>query len=157
MRTAGGSVESSGCWMATTGLGKQQRSQVMIGDMRLLVVDDEDTICRGCQRIFSREGFRVETSADAQEGLELAEGNDYAAILLDLKMPGMDGIRFLEELRKTKPDVPVIIMTGYGDVPSAASAMRLGAADYITKPFKPEEITQAVRRLLRPEDTEGWI
>jgi len=116
---------------------------------RLLVVDDEEVVCQGCQRIFSGQGFQVETCNDALEGLCLATGNDYAAILLDIKMPLLDGIRFLEELRKTKPNVPVIFITGYPNVQNAASAVRLAAVDYVTKPFTPERITQAVQRLLR--------
>jgi glycine cleavage system H lipoate-binding protein len=80
--------------------------------------------------------------------LNLAQQNDYSAILLDIKMPTMDGIAFLEALRKQKADLPVVLMTGYPSIPNAASAIRLGASDYVTKPFTPEEITQAVHRLL---------
>jgi len=120
-----------------------------MGDKRtLLVVDDEEVVCRSCRRIFTPQGFQVTTSSDAREGLSLAAEHDFAAILLDIKMPTMDGIQFLEELRKTKPDVPVVFVTGYPSISSAASATRLGAADYVTKPFTPEEITQAVQRLL---------
>jgi DNA-binding response OmpR family regulator len=127
----------------------------MFDDRRLLVVDDEETICQSCRRIFSPAGFRVETSSDARRGLSLAVEEDYTAILLDIRMPQMDGMEFLEALRKKKPDVPVIIVTGYPSIPNAASAMRLGAADYVTKPFTPEQITQAVHKLLRPHDTVG--
>jgi DNA-binding response OmpR family regulator len=115
---------------------------------KLLVVDDEAVICQACQRVFSRQGFQVDESTNAREGLARATGTDYAAILLDVKMPEMDGIQFLEELRKKKPDVPVMIMTGYPSIPNAASAVRLGASDYVTKPFTPEQITQSVRRML---------
>ncbi|UCD30185.1 MAG: response regulator [Planctomycetota bacterium] len=124
-------------------------NKVMVDDPRLLVVDDEESICQGCQRIFSRQGFMVETSRDACEGLSLASEKNYDAILLDIKMPTMDGIMFLQELRKAKPDVPVIIITGYPNIPNAVSAMRLGASDFITKPFTPEQITQTVKRLLK--------
>lgn len=120
----------------------------MFNDTRVLVVDDEETICQGCQRILTPEGFRVETTNDAHQGLSLAAENDYAAILLDIRMPQMDGIEFLEKLRQSKRTVPVIIITGYPSIASAASAMQLGAVDYITKPFTPRAITRAVRRLL---------
>jgi DNA-binding response OmpR family regulator len=120
----------------------------MLDDLRLLVVDDEEVICEGCRRIFSRQGFEVEKCSDACQGLDMAKQNDYSAILLDIKMPTMDGIAFLEALRKQKADVPVVLMTGYPSIPNAASAIRLGASDYVTKPFTPEEITQAVHRLL---------
>ena len=122
----------------------------MSDSLRLLVVDDEEVVCQACRRIFSAHGFQVDGSCDAREGLSLATEKDYAAILLDFKMPVMDGVQFLKELRRTKPHVPVVFITGYPSISSAVSAMRLGAADYVTKPFSPEEITQAVERLLRP-------
>ena len=120
----------------------------MCDNRKLLVVDDEPVICQACHRIFSRQGFDVEESTDAREGLNRATEGDYSAVLLDIKMPEMDGMQFLAELREEKPDVPVMIMTGYPSIPNAASAVRLGASDYITKPFTPEGITQAVRRIL---------
>ncbi|MGO8753487.1 MAG: response regulator [Thermoguttaceae bacterium] len=114
----------------------------------MLVVDDEEVVCQVCQRIFSRQGFHVETNTDARRGLAQATEKDYGIILLDIKMPNMDGIQFLEPLRKKKPDVPVLIITGYPSIPNAAAAMRLGASDYVTKPFTAEEITWAVQRVL---------
>ena len=127
----------------------------MLDDPRLLVVDDEEVICEGCRRIFSRQGFAVEKCSDARQGLSLAQANNYSAILLDIKMPTMDGIEFLEALRKQKADVPVVLMTGYPSIPNAASAIRLGASDYVTKPFTPEEISQAVHRLLHHDQAAG--
>jgi len=126
----------------------------MPDDLRLLVVDDEEVVCGACRRVFSPQGFRVETTSDAREGLSLATEKEYSAVLLDIKMPELDGMQFLAELRKTKPDLPVILITGYPSIPNAASAMRLGAADYVTKPFTPEEITQAVQRRLRQPGLE---
>jgi len=114
----------------------------------LLVVDDEEVICQACRRIFSRQGFDVEVNTDARQGLARATARDHEIILLDIKMPNMDGIQFLEELRKSKPEVPVLIITGYPSIPNAAAAMRLGACDYVTKPFTSEEITSAVQRVL---------
>ena len=126
----------------------------MLGEPRLLVVDDEEAICEGCGRIFSRQGFDVEKCSDAAQGLSLASQNDFSAILLDVKMPGMDGIHFLEALRKLKPSMPVVLMTGYPSIPNAASAIRLGVSDYVTKPFTPEEISQAVHRLLHTNQSD---
>lgn len=123
----------------------------MNAETKLLVVDDEQVVCESCKRIFGTQGFEVEVSNDSKEGLQLASEKDYSAILLDFKMPNMDGLEFLEVLRKTKPEVPVIMITGYASVPSAAAAMRMGASDYIPKPFTPDELLAAVRRLaLKP-------
>ena len=93
-------------------------------------------------------------NTDARQGLALATEKDYSIILLDIKMPNMDGIQFLEQLREKKPDVPVLIITGYPSIPNAAAAMRLGACDYVTKPFTSEEITWAVQRVL--STTRRW-
>ncbi len=112
------------------------------------MVDDEEVVCQACRRIFSRQGFQVETNTDARQGLVKATENDFAIILLDIKMPNMDGIQFLERLREKKPDVPVLIITGYPSIPNAAAAMRLGACDYVTKPFTSEEVTWAMQRVL---------
>ena len=114
----------------------------------LLVVDDEGGICRACRRILKQAGFRVHVSTNARIGLGRAIAEDYSAILLDIKMPEMDGFQFIEQLRGKKQDVPVMIMTGYPSIEAAALVVRLGASDYITKPFTPEQITQSVRRML---------
>jgi DNA-binding response OmpR family regulator len=119
----------------------------MAGQRSLLVVDDEPVVCESCVRVFEREGFRVDSSTDPKQGLVLASENDYAAVLLDIKMPDMDGVEFLERLRQARPELPVVMITGYASVASAAESMRLGAADYVPKPFTPKEISRAVLRL----------
>ncbi len=81
---------------------------------------------KAADRIFSRQGFEVQKCNDANQGLNMATHGDYAAILLDVKMPEMDGLHFLEALRKEKPIVPVILMTGYPSIPNAASADSAG-------------------------------
>ena len=120
----------------------------MADERKLLVVDDEEVVCQACRRIFSRQGFQVDTFTDARQGLVKATETDFAIILLDIKMPHMDGIQFLERLREKKPNVPVLIITGYPSIPNAAAAMRLGACDYVTKPFTSEEVTWGVQRVL---------
>lgn len=117
----------------------------------ILVVDDEEVVCNSCDRILSDEGFRVETSTDVLHGLELAESNDYAGILLDIRMEEMNGLEFLRRLRGKKPDVPVIIITGYPSPETRSISMRRGASDYIPKPFTPEEVSESVKRAVRWE------
>ncbi|NLX13681.1 MAG: response regulator, partial [Phycisphaerales bacterium] len=116
---------------------------------KILVVDDEEVICRGVQRILSGKGFEVVTSTDSPAALRLAVAEDFAAVLLDLKMPRMDGIQFVQELRKAKPTVPVIFVTGYPSLLEAESAERFGVLGHILKPFTPQEIVEAVQRCLR--------
>ena len=120
----------------------------MADQPRLLVVDDEEAICEGCNRIFSRQGFDVSKSSSARDGLALAQAEQYSAVLLDIKMPEISGLDFLSQLREQKVDVPVILMTGFPTMPNAISAVRLGASGYVTKPFTPEEITQAVHQFV---------
>ncbi len=117
---------------------------------KLLVVDDESVVRESCTRILEPEGFEVEVSASSREGLARALADRFAAILLDIMLPDQDGLTFLQELRRRGNQVPVIIITGYSNVPSAAAAMRLGASDYIPKPFSPDEILGAVRRIVPP-------
>ncbi len=114
----------------------------------LLVVDDEKVVCDSCSRILAGRGLSVETSTDPRKGLELATSKDYAAVLLDLKMPTLDGLEFLKELRKKHRDVRVMIITGYSTTENAAACMRLGAVDFIPKPFSPDELLEAVGRLV---------
>ncbi len=115
---------------------------------RLLVVDDDPVICHAYWRIFSDQGFKVEESTDVREGLKRATEEDYAGVLLDIKMPGIDGIQFLEELRKHNPALPVLIMTGYPSLSTATASVELGASGYITKPFTPAKIRRSVQEML---------
>jgi len=121
----------------------------------LLVVDDDAAICEGCQRIFARQGFRVDGVSDPIEGLRMAMQGDYAVVLLDIKMPVLDGVQFLEKLRAKKPNLPVVVITAYPSISNAVSAVRLQAADYVTKPFTPDQITQAVQRVFAQQDAKA--
>ena len=126
----------------------------MFDGTKLLVVDDESLICQACERILTPYGFDVDTNTDATKGLKRAVQNDYSAILLDVKMPTLDGIGFLEQLRKIKADVPVILITGHANMKDAAAAVRLDATDYLTKPFAPEDVLRAVHRAVKLHDTQ---
>ncbi len=117
----------------------------MIDNPKLLIVDDEPSICRACRRVFSRQGYEVEHSSDPVYGLSLAENGGFDAILLDVKMPEMDGFQFLQKLRETNRSVPVVVMTGYPQLPSADSVVQLGVSRFVMKPFTPEEIFEAVQ------------
>jgi CheY-like chemotaxis protein len=116
---------------------------------RLLVVDDEPVVCESCRRILTGRGFTVETSTDSRTGLRMAEQGDYDAILLDLQMPYVDGVRFLERLRECGKNVPVVIITGQGGQGSARQIERLGAREYVPKPFTPAELSEAVWRVVQ--------
>jgi DNA-binding NtrC family response regulator len=118
------------------------------GTKKILVVDDEAVVCESCRRILIREGYLVDTCSDSRTGLRLAELTPYDLVLLDLRMPIVDGVRFLERLREVHPEVPVVIITGHMAEASSRAAERLGKCEYVAKPFTPEEITAAVQRSL---------
>jgi len=115
---------------------------------RILVVDDEPDMRWLLTGVLQTEGFEVVTAEDGQAALDRVSMDAFAAVILDLRMPRLDGIETLGKLRAIVPPVPVIMLTAYGDVPTAVQAMRLGAYDYLTKPFHNDEIVLTVRRAL---------
>ncbi|MCX7794737.1 MAG: sigma-54 dependent transcriptional regulator [Thermodesulfovibrionales bacterium] len=115
---------------------------------KILVVDDEKDILRALEFILSREGYTVTTATNGQEAMELLKNEEYDLVLTDLRMPGMDGMEVLEKSLQLRPSTAVIIMTAYATVESAVQAMRMGASDYIVKPFINEDVKLRVKRLL---------
>jgi DNA-binding NtrC family response regulator len=106
----------------------------------VLVIDDEEIMREILEALLSREGYDVRLAASGAEGLELARNLSFDAAVVDFMMPGIDGIATLEELKKLDVDLPVIMITAYASVENAIQAMKRGAFDYITKPFKNDEV-----------------
>ena len=115
----------------------------------LLVIDDDAAVLESCRRIFSEEGYRVTGACTPQEGLRLASGSLFEVILCDWKMPGMDGMEVVDLVTKGSPESAVVMITGFPTAPRAAEAMKRGAAEFLAKPFTPEEIVGAVRGAVR--------
>jgi two-component system response regulator AtoC len=115
---------------------------------RVLVVDDEENIRALIRQILEREGFEVETASDGPSALEKATTEDFDLILLDVRIPQLDGMSVLREIRAVDPDAVVMIVTGYGSIEQALEAVRLGAYDYVPKPFKRDELLLRIRRAL---------
>jgi DNA-binding NtrC family response regulator len=122
---------------------------------RLLLVDDDVPFTRNLVWLLSRRGYEVSAVNDGQSALQVVEEKEFDVIILDRKMPGMDGIATLRELKKKKPDIEVIILTGAASVDSALDGAQLGAYDYTVKPIQlsdlEEKITQAFERKLLQE------
>jgi PAS domain S-box-containing protein len=112
----------------------------------VLVVDDERDIRDGSERILRRIGFSVHTAARGDDALKVAQDVHPAIVLLDLKMPGMDGMEVLERIRERDASVLVIVITGYATVETAITAMKQGAYDFIPKPFEPDQLRIVVNR-----------
>src|SRR4029453_11775238 len=106
----------------------------------ILVIDDEEIMREILEALLSREGYTVRLAPDAAAGLELARTMSFDAAIVDVMMPGMDGMRALDELKKIDDDLPVVMITAYASVESAITAMKRGAFHYITKPFKNDEV-----------------
>src|SRR3954462_20096 len=114
----------------------------------ILIVDDEEIMREILETLLSREGYAVRTAARGGEGLELARSVPFDAAIVDVMMPGMDGMSLLDELKKLDDDLPVMMVTAYASVENAIAAMKRGAFDYITKPFKNDEVLVVVRNAM---------
>ena len=111
----------------------------------ILVVDDEAIIREVLEGLLARDGYRVRLAAEGAEGVALAEQGTFDAVLLDVMMPGMDGMAALDELRRFDADLPVIMVTAYGTARTARDALKRGAFDFIEKPFQHADVLDAVR------------
>jgi DNA-binding NtrC family response regulator len=113
---------------------------------KILAIDDEKNIRHLISNEFSIEGFEVVTAASGEDGLKLLDNQKFDVVLLDIKLPKMNGIETLKQIRKKSSATEVIMITGYGDIRSAVESIKLGARDYITKPFKLDELLVLVRQ-----------
>jgi len=115
---------------------------------RILVVDDEPAICWSFREMLGDEGHEVEIAASAEDALRLAGLGRFDAVLLDVRLPGMDGLTALPLLRETLGDVPIVVMTAFGDLETAVKAVEAKAFDYLVKPFDLDHASAVVRRAL---------
>ncbi len=115
---------------------------------RILVVDDEMIVCESCKRILEEDRYDVDTALSGMEAFEKMRENPFDIVITDLKMPGVDGMEVLRTFRKEYPDAIVIMITGFSTVETAVEAMKLGAFDYIPKPFTPDEVSIVVKKAI---------
>ncbi|HSC26421.1 MAG TPA: sigma-54 dependent transcriptional regulator [Vicinamibacterales bacterium] len=114
----------------------------------ILAIDDDDSLRRVIEYNLTEEGYCVITAADGSSGLEAFQRQAVDVVLTDIRMPGLEGIELLTRLKAMQPDLPVIVLTAFGTIDSAVEAMRLGAFDYLTKPFSREQLRASVRKAL---------
>jgi len=119
---------------------------------RILVVDDEKNLLEFMQIMLSQEGFEVETCSDGGKALEILKDNIFDIVISDIKMPVVSGIDILKSVKETSPDTDVIMITAYASHETAVEAMKLGACDYISKPFNNEQIKLVIRKALEKHD-----
>ena len=115
---------------------------------RILIIDDDAAIRDACFQVLTRSGYEAELASTPEEALELISKFEFDVILLDLKMPGMNGLDLLKHIKEDDPHAEVVIITAYGTVQNAVEAMKGGASDFLQKPFNPEELRLAVKKAL---------
>jgi len=124
----------------------------MEGPFRIIVVDDEDSIRRRCTRLLARQEYEVVGAADSRAALKLIRSRPFDMMLVDIRMPGLGGLELQEELIKRGNTLPIIFITGHGDVPMAVEAMQKGAVDFIQKPFRDQELLDRIREALATDE-----
>jgi DNA-binding NtrC family response regulator len=112
----------------------------------VLIVDDEFSMRDSLVHWFEKDGYRTGGAQDGREALQRLDEQDWDAVLLDIKMPGMDGLELQRRIREVDPDLPIIMITAFASVDSAVQALKEGAFDYVTKPIDPDELSHLVRR-----------
>ncbi len=118
---------------------------------RILVVDDEEVIREVCEQILIAEGYAVTIAASGKKALHLVSENNFDAIVTDIMMPDMSGLELLEVIKSTNLDVSAIVITGLGTFDMATQSDRLGAREFVVKPFTPDELVQAVGKALNKQ------
>jgi DNA-binding NtrC family response regulator len=121
---------------------------------RILIVDDEPSVRNSLRDWFLADGFTVETAEDGHEALKSMNSGPFDIVVVDLKMPGMDGITLEKRVREIDPNAAIIILTAFASVETAVEALKLGAFDYVTKPVDPDELSNTIRNALRQKELQ---
>jgi len=116
--------------------------------IQILIIDDDDAIRDSMRQVLKKEGYQIRDSKDGQEGLALFQKESFHLVFLDLKLPGVNGLHVLRQMKYASPETPIVIITGFGTIESAVDAMKIGAFDYMSKPFTPEGLRLSVRKAL---------
>ena len=124
---------------------------------KVLVVDDEPGLVSLLKMWLESDGYEVHTASDGEGAVRKVRDNAYRVVLLDLKMPGMDGIECLKRLKAEGCRADVVMVTGYGNVPTAVEAMKIGARDFIEKPFKPQDLQVMLEDILQRQSRDAEL
>jgi len=122
--------------------------------MKVLVVDDEPIVLKSCRMVLEAEGFEVMMAGSVQEALAVIEVQVPGLLLVDVKMPVLDGMYLMRQVREKRPGMPIIVMSGYSTRETIREALELGAATFIAKPFTPDELADTVRSILKSREKE---
>jgi FixJ family two-component response regulator len=115
------------------------------GSPVIFVVDDDDSVCQSLARLFASLGYEVKTFLDARSFLQQNHAGAHGCLILDVKLPDLDGLEVQRELGRVGMDLPIIFLTGAGDIPTSVRAIKAGAVEFLTKPFRTERVVEVVR------------
>ena len=124
-------------------------------NQRILIVDDEKNIRLTMKQTLQTLGYEISTAVDGQDALKKLAVQEFDLLLLDLRMPGLDGVEVLRRVVRLRPDIRVIIVSAHGTVENAVEVIKLGAVDFIQKPFSPQELRQIVAEVLDRDQLEA--
>jgi DNA-binding response OmpR family regulator len=115
--------------------------------MKILIVDDDPVVALSCRRVLEAEGMEVHSATSVEMGESMLAAERFDLLLTDIKMPGRDGFEMISQARKIRPNMPVLMMTGYMTPETIEQGRRFGAENHIAKPFTPDELIGAVRKI----------
>jgi DNA-binding NtrC family response regulator len=115
---------------------------------RLLIVDDETNVRLSFRMTLETEGYEIFEARSGEQAVQLLAEHSFALAILDVRMPGMDGLELLAKMRESRIRVPAVVVTAHGDVPHAVKALKLGAIDFLEKPLHPEDLRNIVAEIL---------
>jgi len=121
---------------------------------KILVVDDEATVCRSIRKALARDDYEIDVALSGEEGLKMEQQKKYDVIIVDLMMPGLNGMDLLKSLKTISPAVQVVMITGYPTMKNTLQAMQIGAFDFLPKPFLPYDLRNLVARALAARETD---
>lgn len=124
---------------------------------RILLVDDEKVFTANMSRLLETRDYEVMVADSGDQAIQILKNHNFDVIVLDLKMPGMDGIATLKEIKKLGLFTQTLILTGHGSIDTAKEALKLGAYDYLTKPCEIEELEEKIRGAWKKKDESEWV
>ena len=122
---------------------------------KILIVDDEGAVRESLSALLTVEGYQTDTAESGERALEILREAEFDLVLLDIRMPGLDGVEVMHEMRKYHPETRIIIITGYGSLESAIEAIRAGAQDYLLKPYGAEDILVSIQKSLSEKEAKA--
>lgn len=130
-----------------------ERKEFKMITQKILVVDDEKSVCDSVKKILTRKGYEVDNSMDAEDAINRIKETSYDLVITDMMMPKTSGLELLQMIKQYYPELEVVLITGYATIDTAVQATKLGAADYLPKPFTPDELTQITKKALERSKT----